>query len=190
MNGALRVRIIALQALLVLVLGFASGFALYEGNFVNSFVHDQLASQKITFPAASTEVPGGALDPAVFPASIRQYAGQQLVNGDQAYQYANNFIAVHLSKIGGGKAYAQFPSTGLTPAQTATKATLFQGESLRAMLLNAWGWSQVAKYTVMAGIGLAIAAGLVLVALAFEVTLAVRSREQSPARKVVTAQSH
>jgi len=51
------------MAALVIILGGASAFLINEGNFVNSTVHDQLAAQQIFFPAATTEVPGGALDP-------------------------------------------------------------------------------------------------------------------------------
>lgn len=38
---------------------------------------------------------------------VSQYAGQQLVTGQQAEVYADDFIAVHLQEIGGGKTYAQ-----------------------------------------------------------------------------------
>ena len=35
--------------------------------------------------------------------SVSQYAGQQMLTGQQAEAYADNFIAVHLTEIGGGK---------------------------------------------------------------------------------------
>jgi hypothetical protein len=48
-------------------------------------------------------------------------------------------------------------------------ATLFKGETLRGLLLNSYGWSQIAQYGFFAGIGLAIAAFAVLMAFAYEV---------------------
>lgn len=69
---------------------------------------------------------------------------------------------------GKGKTYAQFPATGLTPEQTATKAALIQGETLRGLLLNAYGWSQVGTYAFYAAIGLAVAAFAMLLAFLFE----------------------
>ena len=54
--------------------------------------------------------------------------------------------------------------------------TLFRGETLRGLLLNAYGWWTIGTYALYAAIGLAVAALAVLVALAFEVFLWVRER--------------
>lgn len=107
MNKSLRWRIMTLQAILVLALGFMAGFLYWGSNFATSYVHDQLVSQQIFFPATSEIKAGGALDPAEFPASIRQYAGTQVDTGDKAKEYANNFIGKHLEKVAGGKTYSQ-----------------------------------------------------------------------------------
>src|ERR1700689_5143815 len=53
------------------------------GSYDKQVVRDQLVPQKIFFPAAGS--------PALLP-GVKQYAGQQLVNGSQAKAYANNFI--------------------------------------------------------------------------------------------------
>jgi hypothetical protein len=53
-------------------------------------------------------------------------------------------------------------------------ATLFKGETLRGLLLNAYGWWTIGTYALYAAIGLALAAFAVVVALAFEVFLAIR----------------
>ena len=172
MTKGMRWRIVTLQAILAVVLGGASLFAISEGNFVNQTIHDQLAAQQIYFPPASQITSGGALDPAKFSSEIRAQAGKQVLTGDQARIYANDFIAVHLEEISGGKTYAQFGATGLTPAQQATKATLFQGETLRNLLLNAWGWSMVAGYTILAGWALMVVALFTLGALLYEVFFA------------------
>ncbi len=130
--------------------------AVLGGNYDKQVVHDQLVPQKIVFPAANS--------PALLP-GIKQYAGQQLVNGAQAKAYANDFINVHLSKIAGGQTYAQVATAALLAPKNAklaeAKATLFQGETLRGLLLNAWGWSLVGTIATLAGFIL-IALGAVL----------------------------
>jgi hypothetical protein len=176
----LRWRFITLMAALVIILGGASAFLINEGNFVNSTVHDQLAAQQIFFPAATTEVPGGALDPAEFP-DLQQYAGQQVDNGTKAKAYAEGFLGRHLDKVAGGKHYAQIDTKSGTAAEIATataqKATLFQGETLKNMLLNAWGWSMLATYTTYGGYALLLAALVVLIALVFELFFATKPEE-------------
>jgi len=131
--------------------------ALVGGSYTKQVVHDQLAPQKIFFPAAGS--------PALLP-GIKQYAGQQLLSGDQAKAYANNFINVHLSKIAGGKTYSQVSALAIAaPTNTtlaAEKATLFQGETLRGLLLGAWGWSLVGTIATLAGIILLICGGILL----------------------------
>ena len=104
------------------------------GSYDKQVVHDQLVPQKIFFPAAGS--------PALLP-GVKQYAGQQLDNGSQAKAYANNFINVHLSKIAGGQTYAQVSTAALAAPTNAKlaeeKATLFQGETLRGLLLERLG---------------------------------------------------
>jgi hypothetical protein len=179
----MRWRIVTLQTILVFVLGGTALFAIGEGNFVNQTIHDQLAPQQIFFPAASEIKAGGALDPAVFSTEIQAQAGNQVLTGDQARIYANDFIAVHLTKVAGGKTYSQIDTKTGTAAQIATanaqKSTLFQGETLRNMLLNAWGWSMVAYYTILAGYGLMLAALVTLGALVFELFFAKKPEEES-----------
>jgi hypothetical protein len=136
--------------------------AVVGGNYDKQVVRDQLVPQKIFFPAANS--------PAMLP-GVEKYAGQQLVNGAQAKAYANNFINVHLSKIAGGKTYAQVSAASIAaPTNTtlaAQKATLFQGETLRGLLLNAWGWSLVGTIATLAGfILIALGAALLLLPLA------------------------
>ena len=103
-------------------------------------------AQKISFPPSSQIKAGGALDPAEFPAEIRNYAGQQLHSGDKARVYANEFIGIHLTKVANGQTYSQASAASLADPKNATLApqanTLIKGETLRGLLLNAWGWSQ------------------------------------------------
>jgi hypothetical protein len=144
-------------------------------------IHDQLAAQKIYFPAQGSTALKAL--PAKDAAAMQKYAGQQLTTGDQAEVYADHFIAVHLKEVAGGQTYSQVSTAAQANPQNTKLAaqvqTLFRGETLRGLLLNAWGWSQVALYALYAAIGLTVAAVAVLCALVFEVAMAVR---RAPAR--------
>lgn len=176
MTTGLRWRIMTLQAILVLVLGLGAGFLFYESNFVTSTIHDQLAAQKIYFPKTS-DASFKAL-PAADQSAMAPYAGQMLSTGAQAETYANHYIGVHLQEVAGGKTYAQVSQEAQANPKdaklAAQKTTLFQGESLRGMLLNAYGWGQFGQYMFFAGIGAAVAALIVLGAFVFELVTALR----------------
>ena len=108
--------------------------------------------------------------PRCYPASSSTQASNSST-GSQAKAYANNFINVHLSKIAGGQTYAQVSTAALAAPTNAKlaeeKATLFQGETLRGLLLNAWGWSLVGTIATLAGwILIALGAILFLLPLA------------------------
>jgi hypothetical protein len=199
MNKAIRWRIITLQAILVLVFAGGASFLVYEGNFVTNMVKDQLTAQQISFPGTDQIKAGGALDPAEFPQEIRDQAGKQITDGNQARIYANDFIDKHLQGVAGGLTYATIgtkasavsaqlantpktdPNYATLQAQVATlngqRDTLFKGETLRSMLLNAYGWWTIGVYTTFAGFGLMLAALAALVALAFELFIARRKPE-------------
>lgn len=130
--------------------------AVVGGTYDKHVVRDQLVPQKIFFPPAGS--------PALLP-GIKQYAGQQLVNGDQTHAYADKFINVHLSEVAGGKTYAQVSAAAMAAPNdaklAAQKATLFQGETLRGLLLGAWGWAMIGTIATLARIVL-IALGALL----------------------------
>jgi hypothetical protein len=178
-NKGLRWRIVSLQVITMLVLGFCAGFAFWGSGFINGMVHDQLAAQKISFPPASQIKAGGALDPAVFSQEIRNVAGQPVDTGDKARIYANDFIGVHLTSVANGLTYSQVSAQAQADPKNTTLAnqanTLFKGETLRGLLLNAYGWSQVALYLLYAAIGLTVAAIAVFATLVFEVLVAPRT---------------
>ena len=106
MNKEIRWRIISLQAMLVIILMGASGFLFYEGSFVTNMVKDELTAQQVFFPTADQIKTGGALDPAEFPQEIRDQAGNQVTDGNQARIYANDFLGKHLQGVAGGLTYA------------------------------------------------------------------------------------
>jgi hypothetical protein len=170
MTKGLRWRVFVLQVGLIGILSFTAGFLYWANSFSHGMVHDQLAAQQIYFPTAGSK----ALSPAEFP-DLQQYAGQQVVNGDQAKAYADGFIGRHLTGVAGGQTYAQVSSAALAhPSDQKLAAqvqTLFRGETLRGLLLNAYGWWQVGQYAFYAGVGLTIAAGAVFVAFLVELAL-------------------
>jgi len=199
MNTAIRWRIITLQAVMVVVLAAAATFAFGIGNFTTNQIKDELTAQQIFFPGADQIKAGGALDPKEFPQEIRDQAGNQVTDGNQARIYANDFLAKHLAGIEGGATYATIgskisaanaalastpktdPSYAALQARVATlngeRDTLFKGETLRSMLLNAYGWWTVGTYTTYAAYVLMLAALVVLGAMVFEFVAAARKSE-------------
>ena len=180
MTTAMRWRIIALQGVLVLVLAFVTGFLFWGASFANTTVRDQLAAQNISFPTAAV------LAAPEYPAEIHAYAGQQVLNGDQARVYANDFIQVHLNAM---KPYNTYAAASTAAQKNPTNAqlqslvnTLFKGTMLRSTLLNAYGWWQVGQYAFYAAIALLVATIAVFGALVFELT-----RLRSPAFDKVVA---
>ena len=208
MNSAIRWRIISLQAVMVVVLAGAAVFAFGLGNFTTGQIHDQLTAQQIYFPTADQIKTGGALDPAVFPQEIRDQAGNQVTDGNQARIHANDFLGEHLKGVAGGLTYAGVgtkvsqlnaqlantskddPNYASLQKQIATlngqRDTLFKGETLRSMLLNAYGWWTIGTYTTYAAFGLMLAAIVVLGAMVFEFVTARRRVTVKVARKAAT----
>jgi hypothetical protein len=149
---------------LAVVLVAMGGLLLWGSTYIHNQVTTQLAAQKVYFPPASAFAhpkAGTEITPSMIP-SVSQYAGQQLLTGQQAEVYANNFIAVHLREIGGGKTYAQLSTESMAhPTNTALAGqvqTVFRGDTLRSMLLNAFSWwkvSQIAYIVSLITFGLA-----------------------------------
>lgn len=160
-------------AVLTIVLIAAGSLGLWGYSYANSNVHDQLAAQKITFPPASAFAnakAGAEITPSMIP-SVSQYAGQQLLTGQQANVYANDFIAVHLQEIGGGLTYSQLSSQAMalpkgSAAYTAAEAkvqTMFQGTTLRGLLLEAYAFWTMGQIALVAAIVSFVLAGVMLV---------------------------
>lgn len=138
----------------------------YGHNFVHSEVASQLSEQQIIFPkkddAALTSLP------AEDRVKMEQYVGQLMTTGAQAEVYADNFINHHLSLIGGGKTYAELSNESMAHPSDQKLAmqvnTVFKGETLRGMLLNAYAFDTMA---IVAGYGAlgALVGGLVMLLL-------------------------
>ena len=153
----------------LLVIG---GLAWYGYTFATDMVRTELSAQKVFFPEKDSAALAAL--PADDRAEMNKYAGQQLVNGEQAQVYANHFIAVHLNGIAGGKTYSQVSAEAMLDPTNQTlqtqKAVLFQGETLRGLLLGDgyayWTFGMLAGYAAIASfVGAGLMALLVLLGL-------------------------
>ena len=152
----------AVVAIVLVALGAA---AIYGGMFGRDNVRDRLEPQAIAFPPAAAMTPQEK-------AEIGDFAGQSVDTGTEAEAFSR-YIGLHVDEINEGKTYSQTSAAareeGVDPkvaAELQGKAdTLFKGETLRAILLNAYGWWVVATIALYAGYGL-IAAGLMLAVFA------------------------
>jgi hypothetical protein len=182
-----------LIALLIVVLGLVLQ---NQANFAKNYVHDQLAQQKISFT------------PAQFLAAdennpcLKKYAAKPLVTGHQAECYANHYIGVHVKAINDGKTYAE-TSTDARNLDAKLKAmsdqssaaakqlsaqaqalhgkatTLFQGETLRGLLLTSYGFSIFGERAQQAAnVCFALVLVLLLAAIAGFVHAATKRAEQ------------
>ncbi|WP_426562615.1 hypothetical protein ACPPVT_17880 [Angustibacter sp. McL0619] len=145
------------------VLLIAGGMLVWAHSYVHNQVRDQLSAQQIFFPANGSDA---LKSPDIGP-YLNQYAGQQLVNGKQAEAYANHFIAVHLKEMAGGQTYAQLSGKSLANPNDAQLAgqvqTMFRGETLRGLLLNAYAFDTMATVALIGGIVAFIGGGLMIV---------------------------
>src|ERR1700728_396881 len=85
---------------LTVVLAVAGGLLLWGSTYVHNSVQNQLAAQQVFFPpkaAFAHPKVGTEITPNMIP-SVSQYAGQQLLTGQQAEAYADHFIADHLHR--------------------------------------------------------------------------------------------
>ena len=174
--------LMAIAGLFLAVTLIVSGVMLtWAHNFIGNEVHTQLAAQQIFFPAANSK----AVAAPEF-AAMRQYGGQQLTTGAQAQVYADHFIANHLKEIGGGKTYAQLSAEAIAQpknaALAAQVATVFKGETLRGLLLNAYAFGTMGMIAGIAAIAAFIAAAVMLILGGLGL---VHARRVSPAAEIL-----
>jgi len=136
------------------------GLAMWAHVFTGTMVQTELAAQKIYFPEAGT----AAFDPATYP-DLQQYAGKLVDTPAEAKAYANGYIARHLAAVADGKVYAEVSAAALKDPTNQTlqqqKQTLFQGETLRGILLTSgYGFGTVGVIAGFVAYG-ALALGLV-----------------------------
>ncbi len=141
----------------------ASALGWFGYHFATTQVRTELAAQKVYFPPKGS--PG--LDPKEYP-DLQKYAGQLVDDGPKAKAYANGFIGRHLDKVADGKTYSEVSALAMKdPTNTdlqKQKATLFQGETLRGLLLGDgyayWTFGMMALYASIAAL-----AGAVIMAI-------------------------
>jgi hypothetical protein len=80
-----------------------------------------------------------------------------VLTGRQAKLYAQDQIGVDLTKVAGGKTYSEISAEWIAGGEknatlASERTTLFTGETLRGLLLNAWGWSLVGTIATLAGL--------------------------------------
>lgn len=151
-------------AVVTVVLLAASGLLLWAGTFANNTVSAQLADQRITMPS------GAAIaDPQMKP-YLEEYAGQPMTTGAQAQAYADHYIKVHMMTASKGKTYGEVSAdyTALTKNPNADPAavkaaadlrqTMFMGDSLRGLLLNAYAFGTLGTIAIYAAIASAVGA--------------------------------
>ena len=157
--------LVIIGSVLFLVLSVGSGLLLWGSGFAHHMVHSQLSEQQIQFPPKGS----AALDPKEFP-GLQRYAGQTVDNGPKAKAYADQFIKVHLQGIVNGQTYSRVSAQAQAHPDDAKLAgqtqTLFRGETLRGLLLYAWGWSVVGEIAYWTGLAALFGALAVLIALA------------------------
>jgi hypothetical protein len=169
---------VLLGAVMAVVLLVVGGLAWHAYDFAKSSVSTEMSAQQIFFPPKGS--PAITALPAADQTKMNKYAGDQLTNGAQAKVYADNFIAFHLTEVASGQTYSQVSAASLaspTNAQLKQEAqTLFQGETLRGLLLgdgySYWAFGQIAQYAaITAFAGAAVMAVLVLLGLRHLATL-------------------
>jgi hypothetical protein len=128
-------RILSVSGLVVAgVLAVAGGLLMWGATFAHTTVTEELRSQKVAFDANPTTLPSG----------FTQYAGLPVVDGPTAKAYAD-LIGVHLQGVADGRTYAELSQEWIAGGRTdaglaADRETLFTGETLRGLLLNAYAF--------------------------------------------------
>ncbi len=151
------------------VLLVAGGLLMWASNFINDNVHSQLVQQRITMPS------GKAIeDPAIKP-YLSQYAGQEMTTGAQAKAYADHYILVHMNKASGGKTYEEVSGQYMAMSQDKTadpttvaqlgqlRQTLFMGNTLRGLLLNAYAFGTMGTIALWGAIASFIGAAAMFI---------------------------
>jgi hypothetical protein len=171
--------LVSMGIVAAIVFAVAGGLLLWGSNFAKDYVHDELSSQKVFFPAAASLRDDGRAD-------LVGHAGDQVTTGSEAQAYAS-LIATHMDAIADGKTYAEIDDRGAAQAVVDAQASgapqaqidelqatanqlkgqrdsLFRGETLRGLLLSSYAWATMG---IIAGIAawVAFGAAAVMVAL-------------------------
>ncbi len=164
---------------LALLLAIGGGILTYANSYITDQVKTQLANQRITMPS------GAAIEDERIKPHLEKYAGQEMTTGDQAYAFSEHYIAVHMQDAGQGKTYQevsgeylklsaqvradqkagkQVPQATLDEVERLgnLRQTLFMGNTLRGMLLNAYAFGTMGKIMGWAAIAAFVGAAVLL----------------------------
>ena len=150
-----------------IVLIVAGALLMWGHNFANNNVRTQLAEQQIFVPARGSSA---LASPKIGP-YLNPYAGQQVLSGPAAKAYADHFIAVHLSEMPYNGVYSKVSAAAMAAPKgsaqatqlAATEATVFQGTTLRGLLLEAYAFWEMGQIALIAAIASFIGAALMLI---------------------------
>ncbi len=142
---------------IAIVLGVSGVLLLWGGNFAHGTVSEELTSQRIAFSAEAESL----------PPELQSFAGIPVVDGPTAKAYAD-LINVHLSGIAGGQTYSEVSEAWIAGGRTddelaGQRMTLFMGESLRGMLLNAYAFWTIGTIAIAAAWFAFLAAAIMFV---------------------------
>ncbi len=161
----------SLSALLLV----AAGLLNWGATFATGAVGDQLSAQKITMPATNGD-PKAAKEVSDFFAAN---AEKIMTDGKQAQMYADHYIGFHLSAMptyaeasnmnrAAASLLAANPTSAVLKADADKKSalveTVFKGESLRGMLLNAYAFWQLGQISMISALAALVGAVLLLFA--------------------------
>ena len=152
------------------------GILQFGGNFATDQVAVQLEPQEITIPAENG-------DPKVTDDVKKFFAdngGKVMKTGKQAQMYADHYIGFHMSEMptyaaASGANRAAAGALAADPTNPALQAaakqasgtveTVFKGETLRGMLLNAYAFGTLGQIAMVASY-VSFAGGLIFLILA------------------------
>jgi hypothetical protein len=169
-----------------IVLALVGVGAVIGGTFAHSSVTDQLQKEAITMPTQDkvTSLPQESQD------ALESFFGKEMTTGPAAKAFADDYIWNHIQssctsvKTADGTAIEAVPEDQCSfagvgdvatanksddakyTAYTALRATIFQGESLRGMLLTAYAFWTVGTVALVAGYAL-IGIGAIMTIVGF-----------------------
>jgi hypothetical protein len=159
----------ATGAVLALVLLAAGGLLTWASSYIETQVHDQLVMQDITMPAED------ALETEAQHEALDEFAGEPMTTGDQAKAFADHYILVHMNAASGDRTYEDVSGEFMQlsadenadPEKVAElgqlRQTLFMGNTLRGLLLNAYAFSTMGEIAGYAAIASFTGAGALLI---------------------------
>ena len=139
----------------------SAGLLNWGANFATGTVKDQLEAQQITMPAENGDPKADAATVAFF----KENGTLIMSNGKQAQMYADHYIAFHMagmppyaaasgiSRAAAGALAADPTNLELQAAAakaSSTVETVFKGETLRGMLLNAYAFGTLGDIAAIA----------------------------------------